>query len=104
MGFSEKIKAYFAEKGMTNRDVSKVMGDYSESLVSRHLNSDKISKTFIENLGKYFPDLDMNYLLKDDEELSIVSEQKEEYKTRNAILIEEITERLDELKKNLSQI
>jgi hypothetical protein len=103
MGFSKKIKAYFTEKGLTNRDVSRKMEGYSESLISRHMNSDVISKTFIDNIAKYFPDIDMNYMLRTDEELEVLNDIKAENRSRNLILIEEIRIRLDELSRNVSR-
>lgn len=104
MTATEKIKAYFKERKMSNRDISKAMNGYSESMISRYLNADVLSKTFIENINKYFPEIDLNYVLKDDEELNLAKETKEEYKAQNKILIEEIEERLRQLAKNLSQM
>ncbi len=61
MGFSEKAKRYFYnDLKLDNRAVAKRMGNYSESLVSRYLNSDKISATFILKIKKYFPEADVD--------------------------------------------
>lgn len=104
MGFSAKAKHYFEkEKNLNNRQISKIMDGYSESLISRYLNSDEISKTFIQKIKKYFPDADINFLISDDLTMDSVAEAAEVYKTRNMILLEEIEERFKELKMNLSQ-
>ena len=104
MGFSTKAKHFFyEEKNLSNRDIAKIMDNYSESLVSRYLNTDEISKTFIQKIKKYFPDADINFLISDDQTLDSVAEAAEKYKTRNMVLIEELEERIKELKHNLSQ-
>jgi hypothetical protein len=103
MGFSAKAKHFFEEKNLDNRQISKIMDGYSESLISRYLNSDNISKTFIQKIKKYFPDADINFLISDDLTMDSVAEAAEEYKTRNLVLIEELEERLRELKLNLSR-
>lgn len=103
MGFSKRIKAYFEEKGLNNREVSKRMEGYSESLISRYMNSDDISSKFIGLLVKYFPEIDMNILLKDDEALQILSDVKEEYKTKNLLIVEDLEAKILELKNNLSR-
>jgi hypothetical protein len=96
MGFSQKIKAYFSERGLSNRDVSKIMDGYSEHLIGRYANSDEISATFIKKLKKYFPDIDIDYFISDD--TNQVNEQKEVYRKKSEILIEEIESKLKELK------
>jgi hypothetical protein len=101
MGFSEKIKAYFKEKGLTNRDVSKIMDGYNEQLIGRYVNSDEISKTFIKKLVKYFPDIDIDYLIKPD--VDQVNEEREVYRKKSVILVEEIEGKLNELKSILSR-
>lgn len=105
MSFSTKAKHFFyEEKKLTNRDISKIMGGYSESLISRYLNQDEISKTFIKKIQKFFPDADINFLITDTLTANSVQEAREHYKTRNIVLLEEIEERFNELKSNLSRI
>jgi len=61
MGFSAKAKAYFYnELGLDNREIARIMDNYNESLVSRYLNQDKISATFILKIKKYFPEADVD--------------------------------------------
>lgn len=105
MSFSVKAKHFFyEEKKLTNRDISKIMDGYSESLISRYLNQDEISKTFIKKIQKYFPDADINFLITDTFSVNTVQEAREVYKSRNMVLLEEIEERFNELKSNLSRI
>ena len=104
MEFSEKVNKYFKDRKLSNRDVSKLMGGYNEQQISRFLNGGKFSKIFMEKLLIHFPELDMNYLIKDEDEASkIIEERKTEYLSKNARLIQEIEDRLKELKENLAQ-
>lgn len=104
MGFSKKIKEFFAGKGLSQRDVSKVMDDYNEQMVSRYMNSDEISATFIKKIAKYFPDADIDYLVRDDDETKeVLNETGESYNTEAVQLVVEIEERLTKLKDILAQ-
>lgn len=105
MGFSEKAKHYFYEQlGMNNRQIAKQMDNYNEVLVSRYLNDDKISPTFINKIKKYFPQADLAALLSDeDSSLMVANEAGSKYKTRSLELVEEIEERLSELKSIVSR-
>jgi hypothetical protein len=102
MGFSEKIKAIIESKGLNNREVSKLMDGYSEVMISNYNNSDKWKDNYIKKLLEVFPDLDLNYLLKDEEVIEMVSEKGTQYKTRNLEIVEDLEAKLGELKKNLS--
>lgn len=62
--FKEKIKDYFAGKGMSSKDVAEKM-DANYSLVSRWMNEDKVSKAFLYLLVEHFPDIDLNLLIKE---------------------------------------
>ena len=106
MGFSLKIKAYFENKDLNNRDVSKIMDGYSEQMISNYINSDNWKDNFIKKLVKFFPDIDLNTLLKEDAEevsIQIVSDIKDEYKTKNLLIVEDLEAKILELKNNLSQ-
>ena len=99
MGFSEKAKKYFYEDlKLNNRQISKIMDDYNEVLISRYLNSDSISSTFLKKIKKYFPDADINYLISESSQnLNIVNDQKEVYqkslKKRVDAIIKELKEK-----------
>jgi transcriptional regulator with XRE-family HTH domain len=107
MGFSKKIKNYFKERGITQRKVGQIM-NWNELSVSRAMKSDDLSITFIEKLIEYFPEIDLNYLLKnnkEDGELSEMNEPSEMYKklSDEEKLIEEIEDRLNKLKTILAR-
>jgi len=104
MGFSEKAKQYFKkELGMTNRDISVKMDNYSEVLVSRYMNSDDISPTFLKKIQKYFPEADINWLISDDDVMK-VEEGKELYTVEKVKKLDEAIELLLEFRKNLTHI
>lgn len=97
MSFNKKVKEYFKSQGLTNRDVSAKMEGYSETMISKVLNKDDLSIAFLEKMLQFFPELDYNYLLKNEETLQMVAEQKEIYQNRAEILVKEIKEKINEL-------
>lgn len=101
MGFSKKVKHFFyIEKGLNNKQISEKMDNYSVSMISRYLNSDTISHTFIQKIIKYFPDADIKHLVSPDEEdksINMVEEPKSDYGKAKA-LVAEIEEKIKELK------
>lgn len=103
MSFGEKIREYFNKKGMTNREISQTMEGYSESLISRYLNSDNLSATFLEKLVKYFPDIDFNYLLKEDAYLTNEELEKQKNAKESVELLNEISDKLAKLKEKMPQ-
>lgn len=108
MGFSKKIKEFFEIKGLSNRDVARIMDNYNEQLVGRYVNSDEISKTFLKKIKKYFPDADINYLISEEDEdiineKNVVQEPGAEYNPIALQLVIEIEDRLAQLKNILAQ-
>ena len=102
MGFSKKAKNYFyKELELNNRKISEKMDNYSEALISRYLNSDKISMAFINKIKLYFPQADIAFLINNDvEEINELKDNNSgSFKARTQELIEEIEERFNELKK-----
>lgn len=97
MSFNKKVREYFKSQGLTNRDVSAKMDGYSETMISKVLNKDDLSTAFLEKMLKYFPELDYNYLLKDEEVLQMVAEKEEIYQNRAQALVGELKERINEL-------
>jgi hypothetical protein len=95
MGFSNKAKAYFYnELGLDNRDISKKMDNYSESLISRYLNQDKISASFILKIKKYFPEADVEDWMDVDK----ANESPTAYKINPLKKINKMIKDLEELK------
>lgn len=106
MGFSEKIKLYFKEQNLTNRDVAKMM-ETSEVMIGKFVNTDNYSKTFLEKLTVHFPELSIDYLIKDNiKSLDQLNEPNETYNNNNARvteLVSEIEDKLNEIKNLLAQ-
>lgn len=101
MGFSEKAKRYFYnELKLDNRAVAKRMGNYSESLVSRYLNSDKISATFILKIKKYFPEADVDSWIDEN----AVKESETVYEISPVKRINRMIAELEELKKEIKSM
>ena len=100
MSFSEKAKHYFhKELKLDNREIAKRMNNYSESLVSRFLNQDKISATFVLKIKKYFPEAPVDDWTKGNG----VEEPKTVYTIDPVKRINRIMKELEELKQELSQ-
>jgi plasmid maintenance system antidote protein VapI len=101
MGFSEKAKRYFYDElKLDNRAVAKRMGNYSESLVSRYLNSDKISATFILKIKKYFPEADVEEWM----DSNSLEERQEDYQISPVKRINRMISELEELKKEIKKM
>jgi hypothetical protein len=97
MGFSDKAKIYFYnELGLDNRGISKRMDNYSESLISRYLNQDKISATFILKIKKYFPEADVDKWI--SEGMDKANESPTVYKINPLKKINKMIRDLEELK------
>lgn len=99
MGFSNKATRYFKELGFDNREVAKRMDNYSESLVSRYLNSDKVSATFVLKIKKYFPDAPVDSWIASDG----VEDVQEVYQVDPVKRITRIIAELEELKKEFKE-
>lgn len=103
MGFSEKAKQYFHKQlNLTNREIAKRMDNYNEVLVSRCINSDKLSPTFLKKIQKYFPEADINWLISDDENKT-VNEPREKYTIDVIKKIDKVISELKEIKIELSR-
>lgn len=108
MGFPEKLKEFFASKGLKKkRDIAKAIHTH-EQVFGRWMKSDDLSVTFIERLTETFPDIDLNYLLKNNKtegDASSINEPSEKYLklTEEGKLIDEIEVKLDKLREILAQ-
>lgn len=113
MTFKEKIKHIMEIKGINNKDLALKIG-VNDSLISKWINKGEASLGFINHLVKIYPDIDLNYLMKDETtnvvykplfEENIIEEERIHYPTAktNKQLVEEIEHNLSQLKKNLAQ-
>lgn len=101
MGFSLKAKHYFYEVlKIDNRTIAKRMNNYNEALVSRYLNQDKISPTFILKIKKYFPEADVDSWMDNTE----VNEPAENYQTNPVKRINNIIAELELLKQDYKRL
>lgn len=99
MGFSDKAKTYFyKELGLDNRGISKRMDNYSESLISRYINQDKISPTFILKLKKHFPEADVDSWISDTKTSNTTKEDPTAYNIDPVKKINRMIKDLEELK------
>jgi predicted transcriptional regulator len=105
MGFEKKIKLYFKQRGLSNRDVAKIM-ETSEVMIGKFINTDNYSKTFIEKLIQHFPDVSIDYLIKDTvESPDQLNEPSQTYNNSDKVieLIADVEDKLKEIKKLLAQ-
>lgn len=108
MGFTEKLEGFFNSKGLkTKRDIAKAIST-NEQVLGRWLKSNDLSITFIERLTERFPDIDLNYLLKNNKEEEAVFEVREptvkyEKESEDMKIVAEIEEKLKELREFLAQ-
>jgi hypothetical protein len=105
MTYSEKLKEFFASKGLKhNRDIAKAI-DSNEIVIGRWMKSDKPTALLLEKLKQYFPDAPLAYLLSEDDDTNdILNEPNASYNTEAVQLVVEIEERLIKLKEILAQI
>lgn len=62
---NKKLKRFFQEKDLKYKDVAEVLG-YAPSMLSQYLSgTKKLNLEFINRVAKHFPDVDLNYILKD---------------------------------------
>src|SRR5690606_9397618 len=110
MTFKEKVLHLMDIKGVNNRDLAIKFG-VSEPLISKWINKDEPSLGFINHLVNIWPDIDLNYLMKNNQSenylpiynSNLIEEKKDGYGHSDLKLIEEIEERLIQLKQKVAQ-
>lgn len=102
MEIHKKLREYFENKGISNREISKNIG-YSEVMVSRYLKSNKPNYDFLKALKTTYTDLDLNNLFLEENKTLILLED-DDYYGRGETLIEKIEADLNKLKKVFSQL
>jgi len=102
MTWSEKLRLFFKEMNLTNREVCRRMDNYSEPLLSRQLSAEEPNGTLLMAIGKYFPEADLNYIVKTDAQLRVVEEKATIYSHRGLEIMNEIEGKFLELKEILS--
>ena len=111
-GFGKRLNHYFFEElGLKNqREISKMLGNFSETQISRLLKQEKISLSFIKKIKEHIPNADTKYLMgelfeEENNKGNVASEPTELYgKERMKMeLIEDIEVKLQELKALMTQ-
>jgi len=101
MEFQKKLKKYFKDKGISNKSLEPILG-YSDVMISRYLNTNKPNYDFIMAVVKSFPDVDLNYLFKDNLN-DILNEENQLYEKNEEQLIDEIEINLNKLRLKMTQ-
>lgn len=105
MDFGEKLKVVIAKKYRTIGDCAEKFGmNYSQ--LSQYLNGRKVSIEFLTKIIDEFPDVDLNWLLRDDDSAKhMVNDANATYKIpmKNEEIIEKTIELLTDLKLQMSQ-
>ena len=101
MSFHEKLKQYLKSTGLSQTELAERIG-YSQTMTSRYLSSSKPNYEFLNALIKVFPEIDLNYLFKEDADEHL-AEGGSTYSKDEVVLIDEIELRLHFLKEILTQ-
>ncbi|AXP79220.1 hypothetical protein CJ739_120 [Mariniflexile rhizosphaerae] len=105
MDFGEKLKVVIKKKYRTIGDCADKFGmNYTQ--LSQYLNGKKISIEFLSKVIEEFPDVDLNWLLRDNlDEEYMVNENQAGYKIpmKNEEIVDKTIELLTDLKLQLTQ-
>ena len=105
MAFEDKLKQLIKSKYDKLGDLA-VKFDMNYSQLSQYVNGKKISIDFLTKIIQEFPEVDLNWLLRDDSiNDASLNETSESYKTimNNEQIIDKIESLLKDLKKQLPQ-
>lgn len=98
MDYNKKINFYFKRTGLTQEELGEKLG-YSQVMTSRYLSSENPSIKFLLAFNKHY-EIDFNFLLKESHlKNSEVNEQSLVYQKTPDVLLNEIENRVDQLKK-----
>lgn len=119
MSFQNRLRNFLKSTGLTQTEIAKRMG-YTRGNFSHYLGDREPNMLFFLKLSEVFPEVDLNYLIKGDKVVYLgVAETPEVYiSKKNEIrkngegevheddtirMIDEISQRLEELKKNVTK-
>jgi transcriptional regulator with XRE-family HTH domain len=104
--YYEKIREFFREKGLKQREVAEIMG-YSETMIGRYFKgTNKVDAVFITLLVEKFPEIDLKYIFTVTKEnnLDVLNEPTQVYEKATILTdIGEIEMKLKILKEKLIQ-
>lgn len=98
MELKKRFQEFFKKKGVTQKEFAIEIG-YREDMVGRYLN--KPSYNFIQSLLDVYPDVDLNYIFKEDNS-KILNETREIYGRSNEELLKIIEKATSQLRANMS--
>ncbi len=101
MVFGNRLVEFFKNKRISNRILAKEIG-FSESMVGRYMKNPNLK--FLIAVIKIYPDLDLNFILKEDDtsNVFILKEAEEIYGRDNVELLKIIEEATRQLRENLA--
>jgi transcriptional regulator with XRE-family HTH domain len=101
MTLKEKITVFRKREGLTLMELAKLLEvDYQH--LSKKINAENLPLDVIYGLAEKFPTLDMNWLLREGDQLQ-TSDISATYGRTPDIIMKEIRQRMDELEAVLSQ-
>lgn len=102
MNLSEKIEAFIKEKGLTQKELAKIL-DMNYTVMNRNIVANKLTIDFILAMSRTYPELDLNWLIKDDYIPYVTAEPIARYETaRPDDIINQMQKMLNKLKEDIS--
>jgi len=98
MEYNKKLAKFSRNKGISNIEISKKI-DYTPLMIGRYLNEQRINVDFIKAVTDAYPEIDWNYIFKDEIVLDGVEETEIVYLKTPEILLKEIEKNVKELLK-----
>lgn len=95
-----RLKEFFKNKGISNRHLAKETG-FSESMVGRYLKNPNLK--FLEAICQIYPDMDLNFILKNEHSKATVAEKEAIYGLDNDQLLKIIESATSQLRENLAE-
>ncbi|MEI6865511.1 helix-turn-helix transcriptional regulator [Flavicella sp.] len=102
MYFHKKLKEYFTNKGLNNRQIANEIG-YSEAMVGRYLTKSKPNFELLTRIVKSYPDIDLNKLFK-EKYSNTVQEEPAIYTKESIAIINNIEKELQALKDKIDPV
>jgi hypothetical protein len=96
MKYNDKLHYFFKSKGITQRELSEVLG-HNYTMIGRYLSgTSEFGPTFIIKLLTHYPDLDLNQLFREDAGIKEPLKKKKEPFDMDS--------ELEKMEKNLAEI
>ena len=105
MEFNDRLAKWFKKNGISQKAAAQTMG-YLPSYMNHFFRSREPNYELLSKLAQHYPALDMNCLFRDEEiytSVNFIGEPPIEYTTKNMALIEDIENKLEELKAQMTR-